>query len=60
MVGFIYYLLIGLVAGWLAGMIMKGQSFGLLGNLIVGVVGAFLGGLVFWLVDLSATGPIGA
>ena len=37
------FLLIGLVAGWLAGQIMKGKGFGLVGNLIVGVIGAFFG-----------------
>lgn len=41
------FLLIGLVAGWLAGVIMKGKGFGLVGNLIVGVIGAILGG---WLL----------
>ena len=42
----IYFLLIGLAAGWLAGKIMTGQSFSLVGNLGVGVVGAVLGGFV--------------
>jgi uncharacterized membrane protein YeaQ/YmgE (transglycosylase-associated protein family) len=40
----IYFLLIGLAAGWLAGLIMKEKNLGLLGNLIVGCVGAFIGG----------------
>jgi uncharacterized membrane protein YeaQ/YmgE (transglycosylase-associated protein family) len=43
-VNLIWFLLIGLVAGWLAGMIMKGSGFGLIGDLIIGVIGAFLGG----------------
>ncbi len=46
----IVFLVIGLVAGWLAGQLTKGSSFGLLGNLVVGVVGAILGGLVIWLL----------
>ena len=46
MFGIVYFLLIGLAAGWLAGKVMKGQSFGLLGNLVVGVVGAVLGGFL--------------
>ena len=41
------FLAIGAVAGWLAGQIMKGGGFGLLWNIILGVVGSFVGG---WLV----------
>ena len=40
-------LLIGAIAGWLSGKIMEGRGFGLFGNIIVGIVGAFLAGLVF-------------
>ena len=40
-------LLVGLVAGWLAGKIVRGAGFGLIGDLIIGVVGAFIGG---WLL----------
>ena len=47
MLGLIYFLLIGLAAGWLASRIMTGQSFDITGNLIVGVIGAILGGLLF-------------
>jgi uncharacterized membrane protein YeaQ/YmgE (transglycosylase-associated protein family) len=60
MSGLIYFLLIGLAAGWLAGKIMEGRSFGLVGNLVVGVVGAILGGLLFGLVGLAATGLLGS
>jgi len=56
----IYFLLIGLAAGWLAGKLMEGQSFGLLGNLVVGVIGAILGGFVFRLIGLAATGLLGS
>ena len=44
--GIIAWLVIGLVAGWLAGVIMPGPGFGLIGDLIVGLIGAFLGGLL--------------
>ena len=44
--GIIAWIVIGLLAGWLAGLIMPGPGFGLLGDLIVGLVGAFLGGLI--------------
>jgi len=43
--GLIIFLAIGAVAGWLAGNLMKGGGFGLLGNIVVGVVGAVLGAL---------------
>ena len=45
--------LIGIVAGWLAGKIMKGKGFGLLGDLIVGVIGSFIGGWLFGLLHIS-------
>ena len=57
--GLISFLVIGLIAGWLAGQIMKGKGFGLVGNILVGVVGAMLGGLLFGLLGLSASGTIG-
>ena len=47
------FLLIGMAAGWLAGKLMRGHGFGLLGNLAVGVVGAFLGGLLFRAVGVT-------
>ena len=50
----IWFLLIGLVAGWLAGQLMKGRGFGIVGNMIVGVVGAVLGGFLFGMLRLVA------
>jgi uncharacterized membrane protein YeaQ/YmgE (transglycosylase-associated protein family) len=55
----VWFLLIGLAAGWLAGQIMKGGGFGLLGDLVVGVIGAMLGGFLFRLLGLTASGLIG-
>jgi uncharacterized membrane protein YeaQ/YmgE (transglycosylase-associated protein family) len=52
------FLLIGLVAGWLAGQIMKGRGFGVVGNLIVGVVGAFIGGFVFDALNIASGGIV--
>jgi uncharacterized membrane protein YeaQ/YmgE (transglycosylase-associated protein family) len=54
----LWVVLIGIVAGWLAGQIAKGQGFGLLGNLIVGVIGSLLGNFLFGLIGLAAYGPI--
>jgi len=42
----IIFLLIGLVAGWLAGQLVKGGGFGLIGDIIVGVIGALIGGFL--------------
>ena len=51
-------LIIGAVAGWLAGQIVKGYGFGLFGNIIVGIVGAFVASLLFPLAGLSLGGGI--
>jgi len=56
---FIGFLIIGAIAGWLAGVIKKGKGFGLGGNLIVGISGAMLGGFLFGLIGLEGTGMIG-
>ena len=53
---FLWYLLIGLAAGWIASLIFKGSGSGLLVNLIVGLVGGILGG---WLVSLFGWVPTG-
>jgi uncharacterized membrane protein YeaQ/YmgE (transglycosylase-associated protein family) len=45
--GLIIFLIVGAVAGWLAGLIVRGFGFGLLGNIVVGIVGAFIAG---WLL----------
>ena len=55
----IWFLLIGLAAGWLASQIMKSHR-GLVPNLVIGVVGAFIGGFLGNLVGLAATGILGA
>jgi len=54
------FLFIGAVAGWLAGIIMKGGGFGLLGNVIVGIIGSVFGGFLFGLLGLSTGGMIGS
>ena len=57
---YVWFALIGMVAGFLAGTIMEGRGFGILGNLVVGVVGAVLGGFLFDILGLSSTGLIGS
>jgi len=48
------WLLIGAVAGWLAGVIVKGYGFGLLGNIVIGILGAFVGGWLFGSLGISS------
>ena len=58
LMNWIFFILIGLVAGFLAGKIMKGHGFGLVVNLLVGIVGAVLGGWLFGVLDISIGGGI--
>jgi uncharacterized membrane protein YeaQ/YmgE (transglycosylase-associated protein family) len=60
MIDLVYYLLIGLTAGWLAGKIKRDQSSSLVENLAMGVMGAVPGGFIFPHVGLSATGLLGS
>ena len=57
--GILSWIIVGIIAGWAAGLVMKGKGFGIFGNIIVGVIGAFIGG---WLagaifgIDNAITG----
>jgi len=55
----IWFILIGLAAGFLAGAVIKGHGFGVVGNIIVGVIGAVLGGFIFSLLGVSTTNLLG-
>ena len=55
----IVFLIIGVVAGFLAGKIMKGGGFGLVGDLVLGVIGAFVGGWVFGMLGILPVGLLG-
>ena len=55
---FVWFILIGLIAGWLAGQIMKGGGFGVLGDIIIGVIGALLGGWLFGQLGIFAGGGL--
>jgi uncharacterized membrane protein YeaQ/YmgE (transglycosylase-associated protein family) len=57
---YLWQIAIGILAGWLAGKIMRGRGFGLLLDLVIGVVGSLLGGLVFGLLGLYSSGLIGS
>lgn len=56
----VWFILIGIVAGWLAGQIMKGGGYGLIGDLVLGVIGAIVGGFLLGLLGLGASGLIGS
>jgi uncharacterized membrane protein YeaQ/YmgE (transglycosylase-associated protein family) len=59
--GIIAWLLVGLIAGWLAGQFMRGGGFGLIGDIVMGVIGAFVGGLLFsFLLPGSSVGLLGS
>ncbi len=53
---FIWLMLVGLIAGWLAGVLVKSGGFGVLGDMVVGVLGAMVGGFLFRFFGLSASG----
>ncbi|EJN04882.1 putative membrane protein YeaQ/YmgE (transglycosylase-associated protein family) [Phyllobacterium ifriqiyense] len=51
--GLLVFLLVGLIAGWLASMLVRGGGFGLVGDLVVGVIGAFIAGFLFPRLGIS-------
>lgn len=55
--GILAWLIIGAIAGWLAGVLVKGGGFGILVDILVGIVGAFIGG---WLAALIGVGVGGS
>lgn len=54
----LWFLIVGIVAGWLAGVLVKGGGFGVIGDLVVGVIGAVLGGWLFTTLGASAGGGL--
>ena len=59
MLDFLLFILIGAVAGWLAGLIFKGKGFGFWLNLLVGIVGGLLGGWLFGKLGINSLGIVG-
>ena len=55
---FVWFILVGLVAGWLAGVLVKGGGFGVIGDIVVGVLGAVLGGFLFGFLGFSGGGGL--
>lgn len=56
----LWWIIIGAVAGWLAGTLMRGGGFGFLVNVIVGIAGGLIGGWVFGLLGITTSGIIGS
>ena len=52
----LYFVIIGIVAGWLASMLMGEGGYGLIGDLIIGLIGAILGGFLFGLLKIGPDG----
>ena len=55
----IWFLIVGAIAGWIAGELTKGSGYGLLGNIVVGVVGALIGGYLFSVFGIDVYGLLG-
>jgi uncharacterized membrane protein YeaQ/YmgE (transglycosylase-associated protein family) len=51
----IAWIIVGLIAGWLTGLFFRGTGYGIIMDLILGLIGAFIGGII---VSLVATGPV--
>jgi uncharacterized membrane protein YeaQ/YmgE (transglycosylase-associated protein family) len=59
--GFLAWIVVGLIAGWLAGQVMKGGGYGVAVDIILGLVGGVLGGWIFGRLGISAgSGMIGS
>lgn len=55
---FLWFLIVGVVAGWLAGTLVKGGGFGILGNMVIGIIGAMIGGFLFSFFGVASEGGI--
>lgn len=54
--GIFAWIVAGLIAGWLAGLLVRGRGYGCLGDIVLGVVGAFIGGFIVSLLPLDLSG----
>jgi uncharacterized membrane protein YeaQ/YmgE (transglycosylase-associated protein family) len=54
--GLIWWIIVGLIAGWATGKIMRGEGFGTIMDIVIGIVGAILGGWLMSLVGLASQG----
>jgi uncharacterized membrane protein YeaQ/YmgE (transglycosylase-associated protein family) len=56
--GLLYWLVVGLIAGWLAGVVMKGGGYGVLADIVLGILGGVLGGWIFSRLGIGAGGGL--
>lgn len=52
---FIWFLILGALAGWIAGELMRGRGFGVFGNIVIGILGALIGGYLFRAIGVNTT-----
>jgi uncharacterized membrane protein YeaQ/YmgE (transglycosylase-associated protein family) len=58
--GILWWIIVGLIAGWLAGQVMKGGGYGVLADIVLGILGGILGGWIFSKMGMGATSTIGS
>jgi len=58
--GLLWFLLVGLIVGCLAGVLVKGGGFGVIGDVVVGILGALIGGYLFGFAGIGGGGLLGA
>lgn len=58
--GIIAWIIVGLIAGWLTGLVMRGGGYGLIGDLVLGLIGAVVGGFVAGLFIPGSVGFVGS
>ncbi|MHB8070873.1 MAG: GlsB/YeaQ/YmgE family stress response membrane protein [Candidatus Cryosericum sp.] len=56
----VWFIIIGIAAGWLAGQVMKGSGYGLIGDLVIGAIGGLVGGYIFGLLKIKSSGLLGS
>ncbi len=54
------FIIIGILAGFLAGKILRGKGYGLIGNLVIGLIGSYVGEFLFNTLNLNAIGTLGS
>ncbi len=59
MIHVLVWILSGILAGWATGMIMRGRGFGIVGDLVIGLIGGLIGGWLFGLLGLRASSWLG-
>jgi uncharacterized membrane protein YeaQ/YmgE (transglycosylase-associated protein family) len=56
--GLLYWVIVGLIAGWLAGVVMKGGGYGIVADIVLGILGAVVGGWIFSALGIGAGGGL--